>query len=62
MCYQVSGERQRAVCTFCMLSAPAYINTDDTAYGVASGHMLFSAVKMQITTIAIYSSPFYLGT
>lgn len=39
-----------------------YVSAGDTAYGGASGYMLFPAVKMQITKIAVYFPPFYLGT
>lgn len=38
-----------------------YVSTGDPAYGGTSGHMLFSAVQMQITKVAIYSPPLYLG-
>lgn len=38
-----------------------YVSAGDTAYGGASGHMLFSVVKMQVTKVYVYSLPFYLG-
>jgi len=38
-----------------------HVSAGDTAYGGASGHMLFSAVKLQIMKIAIYYPPFHLG-